>query len=216
MIGRRPAAGCTCTVFVLASYAEDSDGLRMAQDAARLRFMQDRRMKEVCRLLRSSKSAQLRVDNIAESSSDAEFDRAKMRLLQQLCKRSLSLPLGRGMLTFGGALFSVVAGKFPLPPLSMMARVPPNNARLALDVTILPEDFAMWPEFHNGAAAGLRLGPAHLRQAQAQVRGVPQVSRNWILFNCNHQVPSHAHAGFLLALGLQGHLRQLKQVDIVA
>eukprot|EP00750_Incisomonas_marina_P014340 INCI17642.1.p1 GENE.INCI17642.1~~INCI17642.1.p1 ORF type:complete len:2187 (+),score=310.65 INCI17642.1:219-6779(+) len=194
-------------------YPPDSDGLLVVQEASRLRFREDRRMKEVCRLLRSSKCAQLRVDGIVESS-DAEFERAKMRLLLQLCKRYLAMPLGRGMLTFGGALFSVVAGKFPLPPLIMMARVPPNNARLSLDVTNLPDDFAMWAEFHNGAAAGFRLGPAHLRQSQ--VRGVPQVSRNWILFNCNPLAPTNASAGFLLALGLQGHLRQLKQVDSVA
>ena len=64
-------------------------------------------------------------------------------------------------------------------------------------------DFTAWPEFHNGAAAGLALA--------ARTKG--ELTRAWIVFNRPRE-PSHAHAGVLMALGLTGHLRKLTNTDL--
>lgn len=58
-----------------------------------------------------------------------------------------------------------------------------------------PSDLTLWPEFHNGVAAGLRLHPH------------ANISRSWILYNKASAAKdckdghSISHAGMLLGLG---------------
>lgn len=71
-------------------------------------------------------------------------------------------------------------------------------------------NFRVWPEFHNGVAAGLRL-PAALQTGG----GNRIITRTWIKFNkpvtqqqdsgsnnnnSGPNLPSYAHGGFLMAL----------------
>jgi hypothetical protein len=56
---------------------------------------------------------------------------------------------------------------------------------------------AGWPEFHNGVAAALRLS-----------LGQTAISRTWIVYN-KPESANYAHAGVLMGLGLQGHLKVL-------
>jgi anaphase-promoting complex subunit 1 len=57
----------------------------------------------------------------------------------------------------------------------------------------------MWPAFHNGVAAGLRI-----------VRDMPTTDSTWIVYNKpdsgGDPLDRHSHAGLLMALGLSGHL----------
>ena len=106
------------------------------------------------------------------------------------------------------------------------------------------------PEFHNGAAAGLRIGPAspspldiyHHKHHTSSYTTNPSdtssttyhppgtdhtnnndddssgmhVTRNWIIYNRTHaQTTQHLspHAGLVLTLGLQGHLKALSMND---
>ena len=75
--------------------------------------------------------------------------------------------------------------------------------KLDLAASSSSTDFTAWPEFHNGAAAGLALA--------ARTKG--ELTRAWIVFNRPRE-PSHAHAGVLMALGLTGHLRKLTNTDL--
>jgi anaphase-promoting complex subunit 1 len=71
-------------------------------------------------------------------------------------------------------------------------------------------ELTLWPEFHNGVAAGLRVyANTYIRffidHTYRIVQVIPEkssITRNWILYNkpsaCNT-----AHSGLLLALGLQ-------------
>ena len=68
------------------------------------------------------------------------------------------------------------------------------------DISTLPKDYLDWPAFHNGVAAGMRISP-----------DVP-VNGSWILYNKPEEL-NPSHGGFLLALGLTGHLRRLPIVD---
>jgi len=102
-----------------------------------------------------------------------------------------------------------------IPNIVLAGRVPPANGTLALDMTSCPANFRVWPEFHNGVAAGLRLP-----NASADGNG-RTITRTWIKFNKpvtpenagnNNQTPptpSYAHGGFLMALGLRGYLSAL-------
>lgn len=67
----------------------------------------------------------------------------------------------------------------------------------------------MWPAFHNGVAAGLRLA----REQPSRI------SSTWIVYNkptdTNEVYSGEAqHAGFLMALGLQNHLAVLSRKEI--
>jgi hypothetical protein len=68
------------------------------------------------------------------------------------------------------------------------------------DISTLPKDYLDWPAFHNGVAAGMRISP-----------DIP-VNGSWILYNKPEEL-NPQHGGFLLALGLTGHLRRLPIVD---
>ena len=44
-----------------------------------------------------------------------------------------------------------------IPPLNLSGRVPPRNASIGLDHVEKPATMTVWAEFHNGAAAGLKI-----------------------------------------------------------
>lgn len=68
--------------------------------------------------------------------------------------------------------------------------VPPETGKVS------PESES-WGEFHNGVAAGLRISPSAMG-----------VESSWIAFNKPSEL-SPEHAGFLLGLGLTGHLKEM-------
>ena len=52
-----------------------------------------------------------------------------------------------------------------IPYFNIYGRVPPRNASLGLGHIKKPRGFMVWPRFHNGAAAGLKISP-HLSQVR--------------------------------------------------
>jgi hypothetical protein len=204
---------------------KDRDGVCQREITSSMLYPEDNRVREVGRLLRSSRPVYLSVERAIEVS-DHEYERLKQDKLLLLSRRVLALPVGRGMLTVGN-LQPVPAEPLPLPDLCLVGRVPPANAMLALDTTECAADLKIWPEFHNGVAAGLRL-PLHEITAQ----NVSKITRTWIVYNRpprsgqttqnNSNTPNstpsqslgHAHGGLLMALGLRGHLTTLEMTDI--
>lgn len=60
-----------------------------------------------------------------------------------------------------------------------------------------------WASFHNGVAAGLKIAPAS------------QIDSAWIVYNKpKHAELANEYAGFLMALGLNGHLTKLATLNI--
>jgi anaphase-promoting complex subunit 1 len=200
---------------------EDKDGLVLLERSAIFLFPNDNRVHEAARLLRSSRPMFLRVERALEVS-DHEYEKQKQKRLMELSIRSLALPIGRGMLTIGN-FHPVPAEMYPLPELCLKGRVPPTNATMRLDISECAPDMPVWPEFHNGVAAGLRL-PLHNEKERPGLG----ITRTWILYNrppekCEsdaqgderpaHVKQAYSHGGFLLALGLRGHLTALDMSD---
>ena len=119
-------------------------------------FPNDRRVREAAKLLKTSRPSYLRVDRAPEVS-DHDYESLKQDQLLLLCRRILANPIGRGMLTFGTTQPSL-AEPLPIPDLCLVGRVPPTNAHISLDMSNCPPNMTMWPKFHNGVAAGLRIG----------------------------------------------------------
>ncbi|GAX19404.1 anaphase-promoting complex subunit 1 [Fistulifera solaris] len=199
----------------------DMDGLVPLELSSALLFREDNRIHEATRLLRSSRPVFLKVARAVELN-DHDFERLKQKRLHSLILRSLALSVGRGMLTIGN-LEPIPAEPLPVPELCLRGRVPPTNAGITLDLTDSPSDLRVWPEFHNGVAAGLRL------PSKKDTSGF-HISRTWIIYNKppphqeqttegaepNSEVlfKNHSHAGVLLALGLRGHLTALEMSDL--
>jgi len=209
----------------------DVDGLRTLELSSCMFFPRDNRVREAARLLRSSRPVMLLIKRPVEMS-DHDFERLKQDRLLLLCRRSVALPFGRGMLTLG-TIQPVMAEPIAIPAISLTGRMPPNNATVTLDTSTCPSDMTLWPEFHNGVAAGLRVKPCRNTDGTQVNEGLAQIIRTWIVYNkpsidqnatSNRNSASgpptipasaiHAHGGLLMALGLQGYLSSLAMTDI--
>ena len=202
-----------------------ADGLIEVENESILRFPEDDRVHEVCRLLRSSLPCYLKVERSPESS-ETDFRLKQQTKLMTLCRRTLACTVGRGMLTIA-TMEPLMAEALPIPTLSLHGRVPPTNSIVALDTSAAHDDLKLWPEFHNGVAAALRVGPAErfhqhhvgvTAKGGSHMSGRKRVTRNWIIYNKtaaqNKVGGDNSHAGFLLGMGLFGHLSVLTITDI--
>ena len=100
------------------------------------------------------------------------------------------------MFTYGSSSI-VITKQVYIPPLDLSVTILPQNTTLQYDSTGMPSDWQDWPDFHNGVAAGLRISPASR-----------DVDSSWIVFNKPSEL-TPKHAGFLLGIGLTGHLRSM-------
>ena len=89
--------------------------------------------------------------------------------------------------------------QIPVCYTSLSGRVPPTNAVVNLDTSNAPAELTLWPDFHSGVAAGLRVAPAfdvsrfpYFDKKLSTTRdyndyklgnGAKLVSRNCILYN---------------------------------
>uniref|UniRef100_A0A8C7V6Z4 Anaphase promoting complex subunit 1 n=1 Tax=Oncorhynchus mykiss TaxID=8022 RepID=A0A8C7V6Z4_ONCMY len=183
---------------------EEEDGMTdLNQDVISLIWSQDLRVHEARRLLQSSRPVRVSVVHLPEVS-DHEYIEEKENKLLQLCQRTMALPVGRGLFT----LFSyhpVPTEPLPVPKLNLTGRAPPQNTMVDLNSGNIdvPPNMTSWSSFHNGVAAGLKIAPAS------------QVDSAWIAYN-KPKSPELAneYAGFLMALGLNGHLTKLATLNI--
>ncbi len=207
-----------------ASASISSDGLYDVELESVKRFTDDDRLHEVCRMLTSSRPVYLKIDKPAELSELEYRHKQQLRLLV-LFRRSFATCLGRGMITMD-SLEPLVAEALPIPPLSLSGRVPPNNTVVPLETLVISVNFlsfvhlslivckccpflragsstanadmVMWPEFHNGVAAALRVERRYVALEPRGRRTGSKITRNWIVYNRTvsqskaGQEPSHA------------------------
>ncbi|XP_071453561.1 anaphase-promoting complex subunit 1 [Hetaerina americana] len=162
----------------------------------RLRFSKDHRVAEVRRLLQSSQPVSISILQ-RPGVSDHEFIEDQERHLYTLCTRTMALPVGRGMFTLRTAS-PVVTEPLPIPRLCLTGKAPPRGATIDLSHIETAPNMNLWPLFHNGVAAGLRIVP--------EASGIESA---WIVYNKPRGNNDIEHAGFLMALGLNGHLSNL-------
>lgn len=161
----------------------------------RLVFREDKRFLEAARLLNQSKAPV--ADCVPEPDwTDSDLLEAQKELVQLVSFRTLSTPAGRAMLAFSGRL-PLLTEKLPIPSFSLQCVMKPSNVTVSAERTAFTEEKVCWAFFHNGVSTGLAISKAS--------KGI---DTSWILFN-KPQDLTNRHAGFLLALGLNGHLKSL-------
>uniref|UniRef100_A0A452U4A4 Anaphase-promoting complex subunit 1 n=1 Tax=Ursus maritimus TaxID=29073 RepID=A0A452U4A4_URSMA len=212
LIGRQDLSKQACegnlpkgkSVSIRTETEEEDDGMNdMNQEVMSLIWSEDLRVQDVRRLLQSAHPVRVNVVQYPELS-DHEFIEEKENRLLQLCQRTMALPVGRGMFT----LFSyhpVPTEPLPIPKLNLTGRAPPRNTTVDLNSGNIdvPPNMTSWASFHNGVAAGLKIAPAS------------QIDSAWIVYNKpKHAELANEYAGFLMALGLNGHLTKLATLNI--
>ncbi|CAL1529435.1 unnamed protein product [Lymnaea stagnalis] len=179
---------------------EDEDGMEhLDEEVLKLRFPKDLRMQEVRRLLQSTRPVTIAIKQRPEVN-DHDFIEEQEKALLATCVRTMALPVGRGILTLHTCQ-PLLTETLPIPKLCLTGRSPPRNTTVDLTRIDVPANMSVWPLFHNGVAAGLRIADS------------TQVESAWIIYNKPKEL-TNEFAGFLMALGLNGHLPNLCTFNI--
>ncbi|TFK37677.1 hypothetical protein BDQ12DRAFT_713446 [Crucibulum laeve] len=163
------------------------------RDFTDIRFGQDRRLEEVARILCSSIIPTIKILERPELN-EHDQTREYQNQVARVAERTLAQPYGRAMYTFG-SVANITREAYTIPKLEYSVRIQPLNITVALEPGKLAPESLSWGEFHNGVAAGLRISPTS-----------GGVESSWIAFNKPSELTPE-HAGFLLGLGLTGHLK---------
>ncbi len=182
------------------------DGLEdIENEVTRLRWPDDQRLSDVRKMLQSARPVIIGVQQRPEVS-DHDFVEEQERSLQSLCIRTMALPVGRGAISFQTAM-PLPTEPVSIPRLCLTGKAPPRGTTVEMDHIDVVPHMDRWPSFHNGVAAGLRI-PSN----------GSDIDSNWITFNKPREGNSHPndlveHGGFLMALGLNGHLAKLGKLE---
>lgn len=177
-----------------ASYDEGEGTERQA--VIRALFKDDRRLNEVQDLLSTHKSRLVRLDADPTWPESLYLEKQK-ELVSRIATGTLAIPSGRGLLYYN-LRYPLITQKFHIGGFNLNCVVKPANVTVGVDKSMFTEEKVCWGFFHQGVAAGLAISP--------QAKGI---DTSWILYNKPGQDLSNRHAGFLLALGLNGHLKDV-------
>uniref|UniRef100_W4VRH0 Putative anaphase-promoting complex apc subunit 1 meiotic check point regulator/tsg24 n=1 Tax=Corethrella appendiculata TaxID=1370023 RepID=W4VRH0_9DIPT len=169
----------------------------------KLSFPNDLRVKDVQTFLNSSQPALIDIKQ-APNISDHEFMEEQEKQLYSLCTSTMALPMGRGMFTLR-TMTPTSTQSLTVPKLCLTGKEMHSGATIEIQQIEIPANMNMWPNFHNGVAAGLKMCPESL-----------DMDSTWITYNKPKGMSEMTteHAGFLMALGLNEHLKKLSFMSI--
>lgn len=171
-------------------------------NVTRLIYQDDRRFQEAAKLVNQTRPPVVEC-NPDPDSTEADLLEAQKELVQFVTRRTLSVASGRGIMHFN-ARVPLLTERVPIPAFSLQCLMKARSANestqvvtFSADKASFTEDKVCWAFFHNGASAGLMIS-----------RDARGIDTSWILYNKPPEL-TNRHAGFLLALGLNGHLKTL-------
>lgn len=166
----------------------------------KLMFDKDRRYYEITSLLHQTRTPTATLV-VNEEASEYDSTLMKRELASRVAMRTLTIPLGRAALFYGGRI-PLLTEKFPIPKFNLNTIISPSMTKIVYSEGTLDLRITEWGHFHNGVSSGLSISP--------DSKGI---SGSWVIFN--KPVQNNAqHAGFLLGLGLNGHLKKLEEWHI--
>lgn len=187
------------------TYAKQGDSAWDGQAEAdrmgitKLIFDYDRRYFEITLLLHQTKTQTAHLD--PEDRTEYDLVVMQRRLARVVALRILTIPVGRAALFYSGRT-PLLTEKFPIAKFNLNTLVTPSMTNIVLGDEDVPAALAEWGHFHNGVLAGLSIS--------TESKGI---NGSWIIYNKPPELNAQ-HAGFLLGLGLNGHLRRLEEWHI--
>lgn len=165
------------------------------QAVTRLLFKEDQRFGEAARLVHPLLYPIARCTPEPEWS-DTDLLEAQQELVKVIAVRTLSVSPGRGLL-FYNARLPLLTERFPINGFTLSCVMKPADTTVTADRNSYTEEKTSWAFFHAGVEAGLSIS-----------KDANGIDTSWILFNKPRDLQTR-HAGFLLALGLNGHLKSI-------
>lgn len=162
---------------------------------SRLLFKDDRRIHEAAKLLQSTKPAMAKCLPESHRNEQETLDAYK-EVAAHVAMRTLAVPPGRGMFNFS-ARVPLLTEKFPISGFNLNCVIKPASTTVSADKSLFTEEKVCWAFFHAGVSAGVSVS----REAR-------DIDTSWIVFNKPPEL-TNRHAGFLLGLGLNGHLKSI-------
>ncbi|APA14270.1 hypothetical protein SS1G_11926 [Sclerotinia sclerotiorum 1980 UF-70] len=187
---------CASTTEIEATGAFDGSAEVDRQAITRAIFKDDRRFNEASNILNTFRSTIARVKS-APNWTESELLEAQKEHAQMLAYRTLAIPSGKGLLYYS-ARIPLLTQRFAIGGFNLSCVMKPNNNTIGVDKNAFTEEKVCWAFFHAGVSAGLSIS-----------RDAKGIDTSWILYNKPQQDLSNRHAGFLLALGLNGHLKSV-------
>ncbi|KAF4508511.1 hypothetical protein G6O67_004877 [Ophiocordyceps sinensis] len=164
------------------------------QAVIRALFKDDRRLNEAQDILSTHRARLVRLEP-NPSWPESEYLEKQKELVSQIAIGTLAIPAGRALLYYS-LRYPLITQKFHVGGFNLNCVVKPANVTVGVDKALFTEEKVCWGFFHQGVAAGLAISP--------RAKGI---DTSWILYNKPGEELSNRHAGFLLALGLNGHLK---------
>lgn len=162
---------------------------------SQLIFREDRRLVEATSLMHFN-ATQLAECPKQPEWSDAQHLEHQRKVMQWVTTRMIALPAGDAMIHFDSQS-PLLTDKYHLSGFSSSCLMQPMGHTMTTDRAGLTEEKVSWAYFHAGASRGLRIS-----------HRVTGIDTSWIAFN-KPQDLTNRHAGLLLALGLNGHLKHV-------
>ncbi|CAK9780760.1 hypothetical protein CC85DRAFT_277308 [Cutaneotrichosporon oleaginosum] len=156
-----------------------------------VRFGADKRKEEVDRIMQTTRTRTVPIEN-PKGMSEHDMQANYQNYVNLLAQRTFAVTVGQGMWQFASRS-APMGGVWHIPPFDLSVKVVPANQLLHPQIT----DIVEWPHFHHAVAAALSISP--------DSKGI---DASWILYNRPGDINAE-HAGFILGLGLTGHLRKL-------
>lgn len=186
---------CNSTLEVESVGAYDGSAEQDRQAVTRMIFREDQRFSEAAKLVHPLKPAVAQCTPEPEWS-DTDLLEAQKDLVQTIAIRTLSVSPGRALLFFSARL-PLLTERFPIHGFTLSCVMKPANTTVTADRNTYTEEKVSWAFFHAGVEAGLSIS-----------KNAEGIDTSWILFNKPPEL-GNRHAGFLLALGLNGHLKSI-------
>lgn len=158
-------------------------------------FSEDRRFVDAAQLMNPT-AVQVAECPPQPEWSEAEYLEQQKRVMQWVMIRTLALSPGDGMIHFESQR-PLLSEKFHIKGFSTSCQMKPMDNTISADRSGFTEEKFAWTFFHAGVSAGLSIS-----------RNATGIDTSWIVFNKPTEL-NNRHAGFLLALGINGHLRTL-------
>lgn len=155
-----------------------------------VRFGTDRRLEEIDRIMQTGHQRTIAIEQ-PKGANEQETLAFYQQVVTTIASRTLATTVGQGMFNYGSRTAPIV-DLWQTPRIELNVRVLPVNSVYNAGVNQSDCD---WPCFHSGVSSALKISP--------ECEGI---TASWIAFNRPNPL-SADHAGFLLGLGLQGHLR---------
>ncbi|BFZ53403.1 Anaphase-promoting complex subunit 1 [Savitreella phatthalungensis] len=165
------------------------------RELIRLLYPVDQRVNEARKMLQCHQPQAVKCD-LDSDIGDEKLLRAQQTTARLANRRCLATPAGRALFTFSSRL-PLPTERFEIPTLDYDVKLLPAAVTVAEDKTYLTPELKCWGNFHNGVMAGLSIS-----------RSSQDMSASWVAFNKPESL-DETHAGFLLGIGLNGHLRTM-------